>query len=161
MLAARANGILPIVSSGNDFFTNAIDNPACASGAVSVGSVNEYDVVANYSNSSNLLTMLAPGDNITAAGITLSGTSMAAPHVAGAVAVSSAAFPNESAEQILVRITNSGVPIRDYRNGIVKPRLDLRAALGNLIPSTPTNPPLDATNDFDIVPILDILLLNN
>lgn len=163
MLSARNYGILPIVASGNDANLNGQTSTSMANGAISVGSVDKFDNVAPYSNSSPYLTLLAPGSRILSAGFELSGTSMAAPHVAGAVAVLSAAFPNESAEEILVRITNSGVPVYDPRNGITKPRLNLRAALGSLIPPTtpPTNPPLVTPNDLDITPILDILLLSN
>lgn len=163
LLVARNYGILPIVSAGNESNQNGLGYLAMANGAISVGSVDKFDNVAPYSNSSPYLTLLAPGSRILSAGFELSGTSMAAPHVAGAVAVLSAAFPNESAEEILVRITNSGVPVYDPRNGITKPRLNLRTALGTLIPPTtpPTNPPLVTPNDLDITPILDILLLSN
>lgn len=163
MLSARNYGILPIVASGNDADLNGQTSTSMANGAVSVGSVDKFDRVAPDSNSSPYLTMLAPGVGISSAGFVLSGTSMAAPHVAGAVAVLSAAFPNESAEEILVRITNSGVPVYDPRNGITKPRLNLRAALGSLIPPTtpPTNPPVVTPNDLDITPVLDILLLSD
>ncbi|RQH12598.1 hypothetical protein D5R40_34795, partial [Okeania hirsuta] len=87
------------------------------------------DRVAVFSNSAQFLDILAPGAFINAGGFNVPGTSMAAPHVAGAVAVLSEAFPNESPDQILQRMLNSGDPITDHRNGITKPRLNLGAAL--------------------------------
>ena len=109
--SARAAGILSAVASGNSGNLNAISSPACGPDAISVGAVHAAnlgglswstcsdnataaDKVACFSCSSSFLTILAPGVMITAAGITMSGTSQATPHVAGAIAVLAAAFPN-------------------------------------------------------------------
>jgi chitodextrinase len=73
--------------------------------------------------------MLAPGSQILAGGISESGTSQAAPHVAGAVAVLRSAFPAESLDQTLARLTN-GTMVTDSRNDIAKPRLSLPLAVG-------------------------------
>jgi uncharacterized repeat protein (TIGR01451 family) len=88
-------------------------------------SVTAADKVACFSNSANFLTILAPGAFITAAGVSEAGTSQATPHVAGAVAVLRSTFPSETLTQTLARMTSSGVPVNDVRNGIVKPRLNL------------------------------------
>src|SRR5438552_3955324 len=102
--SARAAGVLSAVASGNAGSLNAISSPACGPDAVSVGAVHSAnlgglswsncsdsttaaDNVACFSCSSSFLTILAPGVMITAAGITMSGTSQATPHVAGAIAV--------------------------------------------------------------------------
>ena len=55
---------------------------------------------------------------------------MAAPHVAGAWAVFKSRLPNASLNQVLSSLTGTGVPIRDARNGITKPRIQLDAAIG-------------------------------
>ena len=149
---ARAYGIVPVVSSGNDRFTDGVSEPACAPGAVRVGAVYDANVGGTYfpefscgdittaadkvtcfSNSSNLLTLLAPGAFITAADSTYYGTSQAAPHVAGAVAVLRApdAAPNEPVTTTLARLTGNGQLITDTRNGIGTPRLNLFAAVNS------------------------------
>ena len=88
------------------------------------------DLVTCFSDSSSLLDVWAPGAMITVGGQATAGTSIAAPFVTGAVAVLRAQFSSETATQIEARITSSGKPITDARNGIVKPRLDLLAAQG-------------------------------
>jgi hypothetical protein len=139
-----------VASSGNNAYINGISNPACTPGVVSVGSVYDANWSGPYtwssgctdsstgadkipcsSNSASFLTMLAPGAFITAAGIQMAGTSQAAPHVAGAVAVLRAAFPTDTSDQIVARLTASGVQVTDPRNGISKPRLNLSAAIGS------------------------------
>lgn len=124
---ARAVGIAPVVASGNEGFSDALSSPACARGAVRVGAVDDTDQVASFSNNSTALTLLAPGVSITAAGVTMSGTSMAAPHVSGAVAVARAAdvAAGETVDQTVARLVNAGMPVRDARTGLVKPRLNL------------------------------------
>ncbi len=152
---ARSAGIAPVVASGNSATTNAISSPACAPAAISVGAVYDANVgglsfstcsdpttaadrVTCFSNSASFLTVLAPGAMITAAGYTMAGTSQAAPHVAGAFAVLHSAFPAESVDQQLVRLTSTGAPVLDPRNGITKPRINLVAALGASDTSPPT-----------------------
>jgi hypothetical protein len=122
---AKSAGIVSVVAAGNYSFTNGISSPACTPGAVSVGATDWNDDVAYFSNSAGFLTMLAPGEYICAADTCYSGTSQATPHVAGAAAVLRAAYPNESVQQTVDRMTIYGKPITDSRNGITKPRLDL------------------------------------
>ena len=143
---ARGAGILPVAASGNNGYTNGIGSPACTPGVISVGAVYDANIgsvswgsctdattaadqVACFSNSASFLTMLAPGVDITAGGSTYSGTSQATPHVAGAVAVLRAAYPSETIDSTTTRLTTTGRPITDPRNGITTPRLDVYAAL--------------------------------
>lgn len=142
---ARSAGIIPIASAGNEGYTDGISKPACTPGVVSVGAVYDANVgsrswsvctdsttaadrVTCFSDSASFLTLLAPGALITAAGSTKGGTSQAAPHVAGAVAALRGAFPGETLDQTVARMTSGGVPVTDFRNGLTLPRLNLLAA---------------------------------
>ena len=126
---AQAVGIMPIVASGNDSDPERVAVPACSPLVVSVGRVNDDDTVAASSNSSRSLDLLAPGTNITAAGLTMSGTSMACPHVAGAWAVMRAARPSLDLGQVLQALKDTGVPVTDTRQGRTTPRIQLDRAI--------------------------------
>jgi Subtilase family len=163
----RAVGVVPVVAAGNGaeaapgyLFKNGISSPACTRGALSVGAVYDGDInaapyfyyypcdgdvataadqITCFSQTANILGMLAPGAMITAAQITQGGTSQAAPHVAGAVAVLAAAKPAATATQIQTALTTSGPAIVDARNGVSKRRLDLDAAVGKVLTLASTN----------------------
>ena len=60
----RDAGVATVVASGNDGNTSAIGHPACITGAIAVGATTKTDVVASYSNSSPLVSLLAPGSSI-------------------------------------------------------------------------------------------------
>ncbi len=130
--------IATIIASGNDGFTNAISGPACISSAISVGAVTKADNVANFSNSSSLLNILAPGVAIYSSDLNNSysfkqGTSMAAPHVAGAWALLKQAFPDASVSEIHEILVETGVSITDPRNNLQFKRIQVdQAILENL-----------------------------
>ncbi|HYD40316.1 MAG TPA: S8 family serine peptidase [Anaeromyxobacter sp.] len=138
---ARAAGILSAAASGNDGHTDRISSPACTPDAISVGAVYDGAIgglsftactdattaankVACFSNSAPYLTLLAPGGLISAGGATYVGTSQAAPHVAGAIAVMKSATPAATPDQLVARL-RSGPLVGDPRNGVRTPRLDL------------------------------------
>ena len=133
MLTMRLVGIAPVVSAGNDGFSEALGKPACAPAAISVGSTQDgslgttLDAVSAFSNSAWFLDLLAPGEALFAAG--LSGTSFAAPHVAGAWAVLRAIDPSASVAEILSILQSTGVAVTDAKNGRTTPRIQLDAAV--------------------------------
>jgi subtilisin family serine protease len=146
---ARASGVLPVLASGNEGFANGLTEPACVPGAISVGAVYEgsvgrsawsgrsrctdpitnVDQLTCFSNRASYLTMLAPGVGVAAAGTLFSGTSQAAPHVSGALAVLRSAFPSEPVDETLRRLVATGAQVTDPSTNLTKPRIDLPAAL--------------------------------
>ena len=144
----RAAGIATAIASGNDSFTSSMGAPACISTAVSVGSTTKQDGVSWFSNSADFLDLLAPGSSINSSVpgtgfATYNGTSMAAPHVAGAWAVLKEASPNAGVAELLEALKDTGVPVTDTRAGAnnrVKPRIQVDAALVGPDPNLPGKP---------------------
>jgi hypothetical protein len=149
--AALNAGVLSVIASGNSANPNGISDPACAPLAVRVGAVYDANVgqqpwgactdpttnadqVACFSNSAAFLTALAPGCRITVGNLTVCGTSQAAPHVTGGVALLRApnAFPLDEPGCIAKRLTLPGVDIVDPRNGLEFPRLDAFGSVSTL-----------------------------
>jgi subtilisin family serine protease len=132
-----AAGIATVISSGNSGIRNLIGFPACIDRAISVGAVDDDDNVASFSNVSPELDLFAPGVGIVSSVpggdvASFSGTSMAAPHVAGAWAVMRQANPQATVDDTLATFVNSGRATRDGRSGgtVTRPRIRLGAALG-------------------------------
>ncbi|MEU6730871.1 S8 family serine peptidase [Nonomuraea wenchangensis] len=112
----RAAGVATVVAAGNNGYADAISAPACVSSAVAVGSTTDQDTISGFSNRGPLLDLFAPGTDIVSSvpGDTfgsLSGTSMAAPHVAGAFAVMRQAFPGAGVAELESMLKDSGLSI--------------------------------------------------
>jgi hypothetical protein len=161
--AAYDVGIIPVVSSGNDAsrsgsFRKGVSYPACSNYALSVGASTDgafaqtnrceasaaADRLATFSQTGPTLQILAPGTCIVAATGANQGTSMAAPHVAGAVAVLAGARPNATPASIWTALTSTGKAITDTRpaTAVTRNRLNVSAALNKLIGTT-TSPVTD------------------
>jgi subtilisin len=142
----RSVGIATVVSAGNDAGivgqTNAIGFPACTSSAISVGATGDgvslgANVVAPFSNSASFLSLLAPGYFTSApvpGGVfsNVSGTSVAAPHVSGALAILKQWQPAASVSTLLSKLANNGVNVTDSRNNITKARIKIDGAMSCL-----------------------------
>ena len=138
----RNAGIATVAASGNESLTNAIASPACLTNVISVGSVGDADAVSSFSNSADFLSVLAPGESIQSAAVdggtrNGSGTSMATPHVAGAIAAIREAVPAASVDEIENALALSGQPILDTRNGITTPRLRVDQTIATLAAAAP------------------------
>ena len=127
-------GALVFAASGNDGSDDAMSAPACVGRAVAVGAVDAGDYLADFTNRSAMLDLLAPGVDIISDGVgggtsELSGTSMATPHAAGTAALLISARPGLTADAVQSLLTGSGVMVGDPSRDVATPRIDAFAAL--------------------------------
>jgi subtilisin len=135
----RSAGIATVISSGNSGYVDGLAAPACISSAIAVGSTTKADVMSSFSNAAPFLSLLAPGESIVSSVpgggfASLSGTSLAAPHVAGAWAVLKQRRPGASVAEIRAALRGTGLPIADERSAgsPVFPRIRIDQAIAAL-----------------------------
>ena len=121
----RKAGIATVVASGNTAQYDAVTAPGCISSAITVAASKREGIEPNISlsNLAPVVDFLAPGTQITssraAAGyVTLSGTSMAAPHIAGAIGLLRAQSPSASVIQIESALRITAQKTTDPRTGM-------------------------------------------
>lgn len=109
------SGITYGLAAGNDSGGNACNtSPARTAEGITVGSTTNTDARSSFSNIGTCLDIFAPGSSITSAWNTsdtatntISGTSMATPHVVGAAALVASANPSWTAQQVRDYLVNN------------------------------------------------------
>ncbi|MDF5756397.1 S8 family serine peptidase [Spongiactinospora sp. TRM90649] len=139
--ALLAKGVPTVAAAGNESFDGA-GFPGCISSAVTVGATDDTDGLAPFTNRGPLLDLFAPGVDVNSAvpggHTSYSGTSMAAPHVAGSLALLRQRFPDATGADLVERLRSSGRGV--VYGEVTTPRIDVHGALTGAAPSPPTTP---------------------
>ena len=114
---SSAAGVTYAIAAGNSTADACTFSPASAASAITVGATDISDGFAYFSNFGSCVKINAPGVNITSAWIggttatnTISGTSMASPHVAGAAALYLSKNPAATPAQVRSALTANATP---------------------------------------------------
>lgn len=132
----RSMGVLTTAAAGNDGALNRVSTPGCITNMVTVSSV-VVTVPDSAANQAPNVDLLAPGVLVRSAGVnniyqTRSGTSVAVPHVSGAIAILKAAKPTATAAEIENALKTGGIAASLSTWTWTTPRIDINAALDKL-----------------------------
>jgi subtilisin family serine protease len=133
MNGAADAGVVPVIAAGNDYDVlgpGSIDSPATAAKAISVGAATKGKVIASFSSGGPSPISLKLKPDVTAPGVgilssvpgrswaSFDGTSMAAPHVAGAVALLLQRHPRWTPTQVKSALMLTGNPVAGGRGEV-------------------------------------------
>jgi aqualysin 1 len=140
--SAISAGVTFVVAAGNSNANACNYSPARTASAITVGSTTSSDVRSSFSNFGTCLDVFAPGSSITSAWYTgdsnintISGTSMASPHVAGIAALYLANNANATPNQVRDALVNTSTAGSVSSAGTGSPNLLVYSEL------TGSNPP--------------------
>jgi aqualysin 1 len=150
-----ADGVTYALAAGNSNANACNSSPARTAEAITVGATTSSDARASYSNFGTCLDIFAPGSSITSAWYnsntatnTISGTSMAAPHVAGVAALYLQFSPSASPQTVRDQIVNTATAGVVTGAGSGSPNRLLYSLLtGGSPPPTPTPTPTPTPSD--------------
>ena len=158
-----ASGVTYAVAAGNANADACSGSPSRIGEAITVGASTSTDARANFSNYGSCLDLFAPGASITSAWYTsasatavLSGTSMAAPHAAGAAALFLAQNPTKTPAEVEAAVKAGAVSGRLSAIGAGSPNLLLQSMFSNNTPGQP----IPLTNGVPVPNIADALGAN-
>jgi serine protease len=180
---ARAAGTIVVVSAGNDDSNAASYSPAGEEGVITVGAVDYSNQRASYSNFGSVVEVVAPGGDesrdanndgmpdgvmslVNAKGgktlyTTYEGTSMAAPHVSGIIALMKSVYPGLTPDILdtMIRATGASAIVQDlgtpgkdvdFGYGLLNANLAVIASLERGQAPAPETPVLQvSTNTLD------------
>jgi subtilisin family serine protease len=146
-----ASGFTVVAAAGNSNVDACTQSPARATGLVTVAASDNADAKASFSNTGTCVALWAPGTNIASAGIAsatavvaMNGTSMAAPHAAGAAALLLQAQPTATAAQVRTRLLQDATP--NLVLGVTGSTTRAMLFAGEAGATTPTPPPPPPAN---------------
>jgi subtilisin family serine protease len=141
------SGVTYAVAAGNESTDACSRSPAGEPSAITVGATTSTDTRSSFSNFGTCVDVFAPGSDITSAWIdsdtstrTISGTSMATPHVAGVAALYLAGSPTAQPAQVAAAIVDGATPGAVVEPGNGSPDLLLFSQLSSEPPPV-TEPP--------------------
>ena len=164
---------IPVVAAAGNERTDACDvSPAAAPAALTVGASDREDQQSIFSNFGPCLDLYAPGTAITSTtpgggSATYSGTSMAAPHVAGAAAVYWSYRPTANADEVTAAVMNqssTGVltlpgQAAQSPNRLLNVNFDgapvQRQPLSPPVPTPPATPPVPSSAEIPNPPVAE------
>jgi serine protease len=142
-------GVTVVVAAGNSNSDACSGSPNKVPAAVTVASSTSSDARSSFSSWGSCIDLFGPGSNITSAWHTgssatntISGTSMAAPHVAGAAALYLAGNPSASTSAVANHLTSTA-SVGKISNVNGSPNLLVNTGTGG--GGTPPPPPSDGT----------------